>query len=44
MFSPIPCGDKDRLMDIGKSFRVAMEERKTPRLWHVDAGGHEWQI
>jgi enterochelin esterase-like enzyme len=40
----ISCGDRDRLMDISRSFHAALEEMKVPHVWRVDAGGHEWPV
>jgi enterochelin esterase-like enzyme len=40
----VSCGDKDRLMDTSKTFHTALEEKKIPHLWHVDAGAHEWPV
>jgi enterochelin esterase-like enzyme len=40
----LSCGDKDRLMDTSKSTHAALEEKKIPHIWHVDAGAHEWPV
>ena len=40
----LSCGDKDRLIGISKSFHAALEEKKVPHVWHVDAGGHTWPV
>jgi enterochelin esterase-like enzyme len=40
----VSCGDKDRLMDLSKSFHAALEEMKVAHIWHVDAGGHDWAV
>ncbi len=40
----LSCGDKDRLMDVSKVFHGALEDKKVPHVWHVDAGAHEWPV
>jgi putative heme-binding domain-containing protein len=40
----LSCGDKDRLMEPSKALHAALEEKKVPHLWHVDAGAHEWPV
>jgi enterochelin esterase-like enzyme len=40
----VSCGDQDRLLDASKSFHAALEEKKVPHVWHVDAGGHTWPV
>jgi enterochelin esterase-like enzyme len=40
----VSCGDTDRLMDISQSFHKALEEMKVPHVWHVDTGGHTWEV
>ena len=40
----LSCGDRDRLMDASKSFHTALEDKKVPHVWHVDAGAHEWPV
>ena len=40
----VSCGDKDGLMKVSKGFHDALEEKKVPHVWHVDSGGHDWQV
>jgi enterochelin esterase-like enzyme len=40
----ISCGDQDQLMEISKSFHVALEARKVPHVWHINSGRHEWPV
>jgi enterochelin esterase-like enzyme len=40
----LSCGDTDRLMDASKAFHTALEEKKVPHVWHVDAGAHTWPV
>lgn len=40
----LSCGDTDQLMDRDKAFHAALEEKKVPHVWHVDAGGHTWPV
>jgi enterochelin esterase-like enzyme len=40
----VSCGDKDRLMDGSKSFHDRLSEKKVHHVWHVDSGGHTWEV
>jgi enterochelin esterase-like enzyme len=40
----VSCGDTDRLMEISQSFHKALEAMKVPHVWHVDTGGHTWEV
>ena len=40
----VSCGDRDRLMDGNRRLHEALEEKKVPHVWHVDAGGHEFRV
>jgi enterochelin esterase-like enzyme len=40
----VSCGDADRLMDASKSFHNTLEKKKVPHVWHVDSGGHTWDV
>jgi enterochelin esterase-like enzyme len=40
----LSCGDKDRLMEASKNFHTALEDKKVPHIWHVDAGDHTWSV
>jgi uncharacterized protein (TIGR03067 family) len=40
----LSCGDKDSLLERSKSFHTALEEKKVPHLWHIDAGAHTWPV
>jgi enterochelin esterase-like enzyme len=40
----VSCGDRDRLMDISRSFHEALENMEIPHIWHVDSGGHTWDV
>ncbi|HZL91773.1 MAG TPA: alpha/beta hydrolase-fold protein [Pirellulaceae bacterium] len=40
----LSCGDEDRLMNISKDFHAFLEDKEVPHVWHVDAGGHTWQV
>jgi enterochelin esterase-like enzyme len=40
----VSCGDKDRGLDNSKAFHTALEEKKIPHIWHIDAGAHEWPV
>jgi enterochelin esterase-like enzyme len=40
----VSCGDRDRLLDASKAFHAALEAKRVPHVWHVDAGGHTWPV
>jgi enterochelin esterase-like enzyme len=40
----ISCGDKDRLLDLNRSFHTALDEMKVPHLWQIGSGAHEWPV
>jgi enterochelin esterase-like enzyme len=40
----LSCGDSDGLMNASKSLHTALDEKKVPHVWHVDAGAHEWPV
>jgi enterochelin esterase family protein len=40
----ISCGDSDRLMNISRDFHKALDEMNIPHVWHVDSGGHTWDV
>jgi enterochelin esterase-like enzyme len=40
----VSCGDKDRLLKGSEAFHAALEKKKVPHVWHLDAGGHTWPV
>jgi hypothetical protein len=40
----LSCGDTDSLMSGSRSFHEALQRQKVPHIWHVDSGGHTWQV
>lgn len=40
----ISCGDRDRLLGVSRGFHEALVDMKTPHIWQVDAGGHDFQV
>jgi enterochelin esterase-like enzyme len=40
----VSCGDRDRLMNISQDFHAALQEMKVPHEWHIDSGGHTWNV
>lgn len=40
----VSCGDRDRLMGISERFHKDLEERKVPHIWHINSGGHDFNV
>jgi enterochelin esterase family protein len=40
----ISCGDSDRLMDVSQAFHRTLSELQVPHEWHIDTGGHTWDV
>ena len=40
----LSCGDRDNLMNISRSFHEALTDMKVEHVWHIDSGGHSWQV
>jgi enterochelin esterase-like enzyme len=40
----VSCGDKDSLLKRSEEFHASLEKLKVPHVWHVDSGGHTWQV
>lgn len=40
----VSCGDKDTLLDANKKFQASLEDRKIPHVWHLEPGGHTFQV
>ncbi|MGC4043539.1 MAG: alpha/beta hydrolase-fold protein [Armatimonas sp.] len=40
----VSCGDKDGLMNISLGVHRALEAKKVPHLWYVDAGAHDFNV
>jgi enterochelin esterase-like enzyme len=40
----LSCGDKDRLLDLNRSFHTALDDMKVPHQWHIGSGTHEWPV
>jgi enterochelin esterase-like enzyme len=40
----ISCGDKDGLMYISQGVHTYLKENKVPHIWHVDSGGHDFNV
>jgi enterochelin esterase-like enzyme len=40
----LSCGDRDGLMRVSREFHDALEKRRVPHVWHVDAGGHDFAV
>ncbi|QJW99051.1 alpha/beta hydrolase-fold protein [Frigoriglobus tundricola] len=40
----VSCGDRDGLMKVSRAFHDALEEKKVPHVWQIDAGGHDWTV
>ncbi len=40
----ISCGDKDFLFGISQKAHKFLKDHQVPHQWHVDSGGHEWDV
>jgi enterochelin esterase-like enzyme len=40
----VSCGDRDGLMRISQRFHETLEQKKVPHVWHVDSGGHDFNV
>lgn len=40
----ISCGDKDGLIGISQKVHGYLKEKEVPHIWHVDTGGHTWEV
>ena len=40
----ISCGDKDGLISISQGVHRYLKENNILHIWHVDSGGHDWQV
>jgi enterochelin esterase-like enzyme len=40
----VSCGDTDRLLKGSEAFHDTLDKLKVPHVWHVDSGGHTWQV
>ena len=40
----LSCGDKDGLIDISQGVHRYLKEKGVPHIWHVDSGGHTWEV
>ncbi|MCO6456289.1 MAG: esterase family protein [Pirellulaceae bacterium] len=40
----VSCGDRDGLMRISQSFHDALERQQVPHVWHVNTGGHDFNV
>ncbi|VTS04162.1 alpha/beta hydrolase [Tuwongella immobilis] len=40
----VSCGDRDGLMGISRGFHEALEQAKIPHVWHVESGGHDFEV
>jgi enterochelin esterase-like enzyme len=38
------CGDKDGLINISQRTHAYLKEKKVPHVWHVDSGGHDFNV
>jgi enterochelin esterase-like enzyme len=40
----VSCGDEDNLFYISKRTHEYLAAREVPHIWHVDSGGHDFQV
>jgi enterochelin esterase-like enzyme len=40
----VSCGNQDGLMNISQGVHRYLAEKRVPHIWHVDSGGHTWQV
>jgi len=40
----VSCGDRDGLMRVSRGFHEALEAKNVPHVWHVNAGGHDFEV
>lgn len=40
----LSCGDRDGLLDISQRTHVYLKEKRVPHIWHLDSGGHDFQV
>lgn len=40
----VSCGDSDGLMGNSSNFHTTLKEMEIPHIWHVDFGGHSWNV
>lgn len=40
----ISCGDKDGLINFSQRLHVYCKENKVPHIWHVEPGGHDFNV
>jgi enterochelin esterase-like enzyme len=40
----VSCGDKDSLLKGSVALHESLEKLQVPHVWHIDSGGHTWQV
>lgn len=40
----VSCGDRDGLMRVSREFHEALERKQVKHIWHVDSGGHDFEV
>jgi len=40
----VSCGDQDGLINISQRTHAYLKEKKVPHVWHVDSGGHDFNV
>jgi enterochelin esterase-like enzyme len=40
----ISCGDQDQILNVSQSFHNELQKLGVAHEWHVDSGGHDWNV